>query len=171
MTPVMLEVEMVLVTPRKNVLNSEAPMTEVVLKDTECVAPVIDHYKMYSNVFFKILSFLVIGRCGDTISQNNTYFESRGSESGSCTLKICKCSTNVCQLRLDFDTFQISGPSTSTQSVTQVLAGQTNTDGAAASNAGRCLTDQFSVTAPTASNTPPTICGTNTGEHSKTKLR
>ena len=111
---------------------------------------------------------LVIGRCGDTISQNNTYFESRGSESGSCTLKICKCSTNVCQLRLDFETFQISGPSTSTQSVTKVIAGSSNSDGgAAASNAGRCLTDQFSVTATTASNTPPTICGQNTGEHSK----
>lgn len=107
-----------------------------------------------------------IGRCGDTISQNNTYFESRGSESGSCTLKICKCSTNVCQLRLDFETFQISGPSTSTQSVTKVIAGSSNSDGgAAASNAGRCLTDQFSVTATTASNTPPTICGQNTGEH------
>ena len=43
MTPVMLEVEMVLATPRKNVLHSEALTTEVVLKATAFVAPVIDN--------------------------------------------------------------------------------------------------------------------------------
>ena len=31
---------------------------------------------------------------------------------------------------------------------------------------GQCQTDIFSVTAP-GNNAPPTICGTNTGEHSK----
>lgn len=33
----------------------------------------------------------------------------------------------------------------------------------------QCLTDTFSVTSP-GQNTPPSICGTNTGEHSKYKF-
>ena len=33
---------------------------------------------------------------------------------------------------------------------------------------GQCQTDIFSVTSP-GNNAPPTICGTNTGEHSKQK--
>merc|ERR1719510_2137715 len=32
--------------------------------------------------------------CGATISENNTYFESGGSEKGNCGIKICKANEN-----------------------------------------------------------------------------
>jgi hypothetical protein len=38
--------------------------------------------------------------------------------------------------------------------------------GKLAAQATQCLTDTFSVTNPSGL-TPPSICGTNTGEHSK----
>ena len=45
----------------------------------------------------------------DTISENNTYFTSSGISKGSqCTLTVCKVSSNVCQLRLDFETFVLN---------------------------------------------------------------
>ena len=50
--------------------------------------------------------------CGGTSSENCTYFQSGGQEVGQCRLKICPCSDNICQLRLDFQTFVITGPST-----------------------------------------------------------
>ena len=83
---------------------------------------------------------------------------------GTCSFTINKCSSDICQLRLDFQT--MTGFVTST------------------ANVGSC-TDSFAVacrhhnniivvvdnnitiiTAPTGSD-PPTICGTNTGYHSK----
>ena len=43
-----------------------------------------------------------------------------------------------------------------------LIDGTTGTD---VNNAGRCLTDVFSVTSATTA--PPAICGTNSGQHSK----
>jgi len=102
--------------------------------------------------------------CGSSISENNTYWESGGSESGSCDVTICPCSDNICQLRLDFDTFTITGPSTLTTSTVKIISGVVAGDGKEASGASQCSTDLFSVTNPGGS-TPPAICGTNTGEH------
>ena len=45
------------------------------------------------------LLFLVSLSCGSTISENNTYWESGGSEVGSCGVTICPCSTNICKVR------------------------------------------------------------------------
>ena len=73
------------------------------------------------------------------------------------------------QLRLDFNQFMISGPSTSsaTMGVTKILNGNpVAAGGTSATTHTQCLTDTFSVTNP-GGITPPTICGTNTGEHSK----
>ena len=76
------------------------------------------------------------------------------------------------QLRLDFDTFSIAGPATNTENELFVLAGApvksvgpANT-GISANFNTRCLTDTFSVT-NNGGITPPTICGTNSGEHSE----
>ena len=33
---------------------------------------------------------LVVRNCGITTNENNTYFESDGSETGACTLRVCK---------------------------------------------------------------------------------
>ena len=71
-------------------------------------------------------------------------------------------------MRLDFSTFVITGPSTITSPTTtySILNGQIAAAGGnGATHATRCLTDAFSVSP--AADYNPTICGTNTGEHSK----
>lgn len=112
--------------------------------------------------------------CGSTISENCSYFVSSSSVlSGTCSATVCECSTDICQLRLDFTTFVISGPSTVTFTqfysnagaavpVATQQASPTNVP-VASNYATRCLTDQFSVTGNAAS--PPIICGTNSGYH------
>ena len=69
-------------------------------------------------------------------------------------------------MRLDFSTFVITGPSTSVTTAYSILNGEiTPAGGSGASHGTRCLTDTFSVSP--AADYNPTICGTNTGEHSK----
>ena len=71
------------------------------------------------------------------------------------------------QLRLDFSTFVITGPSTTTHQTGEMVGGSADVKaGKAISPATQCLTDTFSVTGSAGSN-PPVICGTNTGYHSK----
>ncbi len=108
--------------------------------------------------------------CGGTSSQNCTYFDSNNVMSGACTATICPCGNNICQIRLDFTSFTIAGPSTTTTSVTKISNGNPSTTvattvGAVAIN-GQCLTDTFTVTNPSG-NSPPTICGVNNNQHSK----
>jgi len=84
--------------------------------------------------------------CGTTVTQNKTYitnpsYPSTYSTSGSCAFKATPLSNAVCQLRLDFENFDLT-ESTST---------------------GAC-TDSFSVSVGS-SRTYPTLCGTLTGEH------
>merc|ERR1711953_419741 len=101
--------------------------------------------------------------CGEKSSQNNTYFESDGSEVGSCNVKICPMNSDICQLRLDFETFVITGPSTLTTTTIKVLNGVASSGGAEMTTASRCLTDTFSVI--TSQEGPPTICGRNSNMH------
>ncbi len=85
----------------------------------------------------------VTARCGGTSTENCTYFESSGTESGACRVTICRCDSNVCQvinynlvgliyydqhfnymkMRLDFSTFTITGPTTVTTSVVKTIGG------------------------------------------------
>ena len=46
--------------------------------------------------FFKIV---VTTGCGSSSSENCTYFEVSGANDGPCVGKICKCSSNICQVR------------------------------------------------------------------------
>ena len=69
------------------------------------------------------------------------------SSAGTCSYTIKKVSDDICQLRLDFQTF------------TGFLAPTT----------GACA-DKFAAAGQTGKN-PPTICGANTGYHSKRKLK
>ncbi|KAF0303663.1 hypothetical protein FJT64_024384 [Amphibalanus amphitrite] len=84
--------------------------------------------------------------CGETTRLNNTYFVNENypgsfDSTGSCQLTVQKLSNNICQLRLDFDSFVIAQPEP---------------------NNHLCQNDQFTVSgaAPV-----PTICGINTGNH------
>ncbi len=126
---------------------------------------------------------------------NCTYFDSDTPTAGKCQVEICPCGDDICQvkknpyicvrrhcrsrsiffkIRLDFVNFQITGPSTTSTCVSlrQPRSGAFafETPPAAnrvfVANQGQCTVDTFSVTNPTGT-TPPTICGTNTGEHSE----
>lgn len=107
--------------------------------------------------------------CSSVISTNTTYVRNPGypssytpSSAGTCSytinkvrfrisglskLTLFKVSEDVCQLRLDFET---------------MTGFYTGTNGA-------CGVDDFDVSGQTGNN-PPTICGTNTGYHSRKKI-
>ena len=100
---------------------------------------------------FGVCCVITTSTCSASISANTTYIRNPGypssytpSSSGSCTYTINKVSDDICQLRLDFQTF--SGFTTTTPN-------------------GGC-SDSFAVAGQTGKD-PPTICGTNTGYHSK----
>ena len=87
-----------------------------VLEDMGCVAHVSLKLQSYVELKKEVLmseSILVQKSCGDTSSENCTYFQSSGTEVGQCRLRICPCNDNICQLRLDFQTFVINQPKTS----------------------------------------------------------
>jgi len=108
-------------------------------------------------------TFVVNG--GATLSENNTYFESTGEEASHCSIQVCKASSSIVQLRLDFVDFVINGPDTSTTSTNFVSGGNFATAaGKTASLASRCLIDVFSVSNP-GGPSPPQICGNNVDEH------
>merc|ERR1712117_393896 len=87
--------------------------------------------------------------CGTSISTNTTYIRNpnypssyTASSASTCTYTFSKVSDDICQLRLDFQTFSGFATSTTAGSCydTLAVAGQTGVD-------------------------PPSICGTNTGYH------
>merc|ERR1711910_243648 len=100
--------------------------------------------------------------CGGSSSENCTYVEISSPSAGMCNAQLCPTTTNICQIRLDFDTFVITGPSTVTVSVGLFLGGEPNTGGVEQMDRGQCKSDTFAI-----SNAPhiPVICGTLTGEH------
>lgn len=106
------------------------------------------------------------GGCGSTFSENCTYFESASNvAAGDCRFKICKASSSIAQIRLDFQTFVITGPSTDSVSGSLATAGVVTGAGKSVSaTASQCVTDLFSVTNP-GGVTPRPICGTNTDTH------
>ncbi len=77
----------------------------------------------------------------------------------------------ILQLRLDLIMFTVTGPSTDTTVVTNILNGNPSDSGGGvdATVSSQCLTDVFSVTSP-GGQAPPTICGENSGEHSQYKI-
>jgi len=103
---------------------------------------------------FGVCCVIYYSTCGTTVSTNTTYIRNPGypssytpSSAGSCTFSISKASDDVCQLRLDFQTFSGFVTSTTAGSCydTLAMAGQTGVD-------------------------PPSICGTNTGYHMYTEF-
>lgn len=100
--------------------------------------------------------------CGaGALSENNTYFTATDITKGAqCSLTICKLDNDVCQLRLDYETFALNNPVTLT-----TATGLLGADGSGLFNSlGQCQVDQFSVSSP-GGKAPPVICGTNTGQH------
>ena len=78
---------------------------------------------LWEHIIFYIL--VTIG-CGGSASDNNTYIEQSSVSTlatNPCVSKICPCSTNICRIRFDFQTFIIAGPTTATTSTTPSPAG------------------------------------------------
>ncbi len=109
---------------------------------------------------------VVVRTTNSRSSENNTYVESENVVSaGQYRYSICPADSNVCQLRLQFDTFTITGPSISTVSSLRIVNGApVSAGGVTASQATQCLTDVFNVVNSGGYNVP-NICGVNRGEH------
>ena len=75
--------------------------------------------------FHNRIIYTVNRGCGATTSENCTFFEVslNNVRPGQCSLQVCPCNSNICQIRLDFNTFVIAGPSTSTTEVVRLLNG------------------------------------------------
>jgi len=100
---------------------------------------------------FGVCCLFIVSATATTIDQNCTYiqnpsFPSVYSSQTALTYMINKCSSDVCAVRLDFETFAIQGPTLTTE-----VAG------------GACK-DSFVATGTTSGNTPA-ICGLNSGQH------
>merc|ERR1719443_1431846 len=96
--------------------------------------------------------------CGGSSSANNSYAimssYSTSSDADPCTYTFCKTTSDVCKLRIDFDTMVLTGPNT--MSSTAVYTDSTSV--------GDCGTDTLTISNPGGPK-PPTICGYNTGQH------
>ena len=79
----------------------------------------------------------------------NFSFPSVYSETSSLTYTINKCSSEVCAVRLDFETFTTKGPADTIET-----------------NGGACQ-DSFVVRGTGSGLASPVICGSNAGQHSK----
>lgn len=89
-----------------------------------------------------------IASCGGVARENGTYFVNPNHPettdgTGSCQLTVLKMHPDICQIRLDFDQFNLAGPET----VNHI-----------------CNTDQFLVSG---GSQAPSVCGTSTGDHSE----
>merc|ERR1719211_841836 len=96
--------------------------------------------------------------CGGSSSANNSYAVissySTSTDSDPCTYTFCPVNTDVCKLRIDFDTMVLTAPGgiSSTAAATDSMT------------IGDCIYDSLTVSNPGGA-VPPTICGYNTGQH------
>jgi len=118
---------------------------------------------------FGVCCIFKVSTCGSTISNNVTYITNPGfpaayTTTGTCSYTVSKCSSDICQLRLDFDSLALAvstGPAIITTNYGCCGSACTQ-DGTAAGIAS--ATDSLTVTGQTGRN-PPVICGINTGYH------
>ena len=85
--------------------------------------------------------------CGGSSSTNNTYLEQTTTTvAASCSYTICPISTDICGIRIEFETFVMAGASSSTFTK------------------GDCVDDSLVVSSPGAP-AAPRVCGTLSGQH------
>lgn len=119
---------------------------------------------------FGVCCIFTASTCGSTISNNVTYITNPGfpaayTTTGDCKYTVTKCSDNICQLRLDFDTLALgvaTGPAVATTCFG--CCGSACTSDCIANSAIATVTDSLTVAGQTGVN-PPVICGINTGYH------
>jgi hypothetical protein len=98
---------------------------------------------------FGVCCMFVKNTCGDSVDKNCTYIQNTGFPSiltlaaaNTCRFSV-KTTIDICQIRLDFQTFVTSIPT---------------------ADVGTCVTDNFVATGQSGRN-PPTVCGSLTGQH------
>jgi len=100
--------------------------------------------------------------CGQSSSQNNTYATMTSftvsSDPSPCVYTICKSGSDVCKLRIDFESMTIASPYIFPDPATAAA------DFTSSTAQGDCTTDTFSISVPGGSR-PPIICGENSGQH------
>ena len=92
------------------------------------------------------------------MDQNNSYAIvstfSTSSDTDPCVYTVCKSSSDVCKIRIEFETMVLASPFSITNTAVLADGGKT----------GKCLTDTLQVLSPGYQDTP-IICGYNTGQH------
>lgn len=136
--------------------NTTAGDQGVCYTATECTSRSGTNSGTCASGFGVCCSFSV--KCGATTNQNNTYFSSTDTDTSPCTVKICPCSDDICQIRLDFDRFDIAQPESTEPFITTIA----NVPGLPNSRTN-CLEATFTATSD--GSNVPIICGTNTGQH------
>merc|ERR1712223_2081396 len=101
---------------------------------------------------FGVCCLFVYSSASTTISQNCSYiqnpnFPSAYASTSTIAWQINKCATNICTMRLDFETFTTTGPTVTNDATTATLM------------------DSFVVTSSPSGFTAPTIAGENKGQH------
>merc|ERR1711899_298851 len=101
---------------------------------------------------FGVCCLFVYSSASTTISQNCSYiqnpnFPSAYASTSTIAWQINKCATNICTMRLDFETFTTTGPTVTNDATTATLL------------------DSFVVTSSPSGFTAPTISGENKGQH------
>jgi len=109
---------------------------------------------------FGVCCVFTTSTCGETVSQNLTYITNPGhptdytvTSDETCSWTVNKVNSDVCQLRLDFDT------------LVQSVTGSGNDQGCCGSG---CIinSDSLTITGENVALPPPVICGKNSGYHS-----
>merc|ERR1719412_1654333 len=117
---------------------------------------------------FGVCCTFLISKCGASSSENITYWTTPTTAPStlvpsSCMMTIRPVSSNICQLRIDFHTFVINGPSTAATSQGHrqfgVVPNIKGTAETAINYKTNCLVDNFGISALTNANSPPNVCG------------
>ena len=106
-----------------------------------------------------ILNWFASVGCDSTVVVNNTYFTGTSDTiSSPCQLSVCRASQNICQVRLDFDEFDIAGPISTNEVVNAATSSDTTT-----SNTN--CEDAIFTASSHGKSSGRTICGNNRGQH------
>ena len=85
--------------------------------------------------------------CGGSSTTNNTYLDQATTKTAAtCSYTLCPSSSDICQLRVDFESLVMASASTTTFTK------------------GNCVDDNLVISSP-GQPSPPMVCGTLTGQH------
>jgi len=131
--------------------TSTAGLKGVCMTSTECSSSGTADGNCASA--FGVCCIIKTSTCGGSVSKNCSYIEnpsypSAYTTTGTCSYTVSRCSTEICQVRLDFFKAVLQQPKSTTGScVNTILAFTPGASGV------------------TAFNTPPNLCGTLTNQH------